>query len=152
MTIATVNDPGTRERLSAPAIRAFFRLAKQWDLPESHQLALLGASISRATLHTWRTRSPKSPLSIDQLQRISYVLAIYEGLQRVFRRAPEEGDRWLRRPRVELPFAGATPLDVMVEHGITGLDAVRRYVDGAAGGPPSRELSLNDATRVARAG
>ena len=38
----------------------------------------------------------------------------------------------MRRPRPEAPFDGGTPLHVMLERGIPGLDAVRRYVDAAA--------------------
>lgn len=137
-TLATINDPATRNRLTASSARAFFRLAHVWELSEAQQLTLLGASISRATLNVWRNEGPKSPLTIDQLTRISYLLGIYEGLQRFFRRAPAEAERWVRRARPDDPFGGAAPLDVMLQQGIPGLAAVRQYVDGATGGPPSR--------------
>jgi hypothetical protein len=71
--------------------------------------------------------------------RTSLLLAIYEGLQRIFRRAPVEGDRWMRAPRAESPFGGRSPLDVILTGGIPALQAVRQYVDAATGGPPSRE-------------
>ena len=138
-TIEAINDPATRKRLSASSVNAFVQLGRRWELTEPQQLALLGESISRATLNGWKTSGPKAPLSVDQLTRISYLLGTYEGLQRFFRRAPIEAERWLRRPRVEPPFLGATPLDVMLRQGIPGLDAVRRFVDSAAGGPPSRD-------------
>jgi hypothetical protein len=137
-TLDTVNDADTRARLTKPAVRAFFRLTGTWRLTEAQQLALLGESISRSTLNTWETAGPRGVLSVDQLARISYLLGIYEGLQRFFRRAPREGDRWVRRPRAESPFLGASPLDFMIRGGIPAMDAVRRYVDAAAGGPPSR--------------
>ena len=86
----------------------------------------------------WKREGVTTTLNIDQLQRISLLLGIYEGLQRFFRRAPEEAERWLRRPRAEQPFDGRAPLDVMLEHGIRGLEEVRQYIDSAAGGPPSR--------------
>src|SRR3712207_6334338 len=116
-TLATINDPDLRERLTASSVRAFTRLARLWELSEKDQLTLLGASISRATLQTWKSEGSKSALSIDQLSRISFLLAIYEGLQRFFRRSPAEADRWVRRPRPELPFGGRSPLDVMLQQG-----------------------------------
>ncbi len=128
----------TRKRLSAPAMRAFFTITAAWELTEAQQLALLGASISRSTLHTRESDGPRTVLSIDQFARVSHLVAIYEGVQRFFRRAPAEGDRWVRRARAEPPFLGVSPLDVMLRGGIPALEAVRHYVDSAAGGPPSR--------------
>jgi hypothetical protein len=149
-TLATINDPETRKRYTGAAVRAFVRLARLWELTEAQQLTLLGASLSRATLSGWKTEeASKTALSIDQLTRISYLVSIYEGLQRFFRRAPDEAERWVRRPRHEAPFNGATPLQVMLDHGIPGLDAVRRYVDAAAGGPPSRNWHFMGPAREA---
>jgi hypothetical protein len=149
-TLGTINDHETRQRYTGAAVRAFLRLARQWDLTEAQQLTLLGASLARATLSGWKAEeTSRTTLSIDQLTRISYLLAIYEGLQRFFRRAPEEADRWVRRPRPEAPFDGATPLHVMLDRGIPGLDAVRRYVDAAAGGPPSRSWHVLGPAREA---
>ena len=148
-TLSTINNHETRERLTAPAVRAFVRLAKTWELTEAQQLTLLGASLSRVTLNGWKSEGAKTALSIDQMMRISFLFGIYEGLQRFFRRAPAEADRWVRRPRQEAPFNGATPLQVMLDQGIPGLEAVRRYVDAAAGGPPSRSWHFMGPAREA---
>lgn len=137
-TLATLNDAETRRQYSAPAFRGFAGVATDWNLTDAQQLLLLGESISRPTLHEWKKKGFSTALTIDQLTRISLLLGIYEGLQRFFRRAPEEAERWLRRPRAERPFDGRTPLDVMLERGIPGLGDVRQYIDSAAGGPPSR--------------
>ena len=136
-TIAVINDPATRDRLSGPAIRGFLRLAEVWKLRVEEQIDLLGASVSRGTLHNW-ARGKGSVLSADQLMRVSYLLAIYEGLERIWRLAPAEADAWIRRPRNDEPFDGLPPLAFMREHGILGLAAARAYVDGMTGGPPSR--------------
>jgi hypothetical protein len=120
------------------AVRAFVRIAQLWELTEAQQLTLLGTSLSRATITGWQTEeTSETALSLNAMARISYLVSVYEGLQRFFRRAPKEADRWVRRPRPEAPFNGATPLQLMLDQGIPGLDAVRRYVDAAAGGPPS---------------
>ena len=137
-TMATASDPKTRQRYTAAAVRGFLGIVDEWSLSESQQLVLLGASISRPTLHVWKSKGPKTRLNIDQLLRISLLLGIYEGLQRFFRRAPHETERWLRRPRAEHPFDGRAPLEIMLERGMSGLEAVRHYIDSAAGGPPSR--------------
>src|SRR5688500_9952247 len=136
-TVAVINDPATRDRLSGAAIRGFLRLAEVWKLRSEEQIDLLGASVSRGTLHNW-ARGKGSVLSADQLMRVSYLLGVYEGLQRIWRQAPLEGDAWVRRPRPEAPFQGMSPLEFMREHGIMALAATRAYVDGMTGGPPSR--------------
>jgi hypothetical protein len=137
-TMGVINDAETRDRLTKPAVRAFFRIAELWRLQETEQLALLGNSVSRSTLNTWRTGGPKTALSVDQIMRASLLVGIYEGLQRLFRRAPAEGDRWIARARPEVPFNGDSPIAYMVRGGIPALIAVRQYVDAATGGPPSR--------------
>lgn len=137
-TVAAVNDAETRERLSPAAIKAFVNLADVWKLRTEDEIDLLGASVSRSTLHNWAGEKYATTLNADQLMRISFLLGIYEGLQRIWRRAPVEADRWLRRPRPEAPFHGLSPLQFMREGGIMGLAATRAYVDGITGGPPSR--------------
>jgi hypothetical protein len=137
-TQATLTDPHTRERLSASATRGFLGLSGLWGLTEAQQLTLLGASISRPTLGVWKSGGAKTTLNIDQLMRISLLLGIHEGLERFFRRAPAESAAWLRRPRPEEPFDGLPPLEMMLQRGIPGLQATRQYIEGAAGGPPSR--------------
>ncbi|HET8712466.1 MAG TPA: antitoxin Xre/MbcA/ParS toxin-binding domain-containing protein [Gemmatimonadales bacterium] len=136
-TLTAINDPALRKRFSGSAVRAFLDLARVWKLSVAEQLELLGSSMTRQTLTKWGARS-KASLSADELMRISFLLAIYEGLQRIWRNAPEEADKWIRRPRKEAPFEGATPLDYM-RRGIPALERTRVYVDTIAGGPPSRE-------------
>lgn len=145
--ITTVNDAATRERLSAPAIRGFLQLANVWRLSGEERIDLLGASVSRSTLGNWAD-GRTSRLSADELMRISLLLAIHEGLERIWRRAPAEADAWVRRRRADQPFGGLSPLELMRERGIPGLFATRMCVDGMTGGPPSRA----DYAQPARAG
>ncbi|HVH30118.1 MAG TPA: antitoxin Xre/MbcA/ParS toxin-binding domain-containing protein [bacterium] len=139
-TIGAINDTGTRRRLTGSAIRGFLRLADVWGLTRSEQVDLLGASVSRQTLASWTGGLPHGlTLSTDQIMRISYLLGIYEALQRIWRRAPDELVKWIRRPRPEPPFSGVSPLDFMRAQAIPGLRDTRAYLDGVTGGPPSRE-------------
>ena len=139
----TITKPGevaTRKQVAA-GIRAFFRLAKLWELRREEQEALLGHSVRRTTLHAWE-RQPPTALNDDQLMRLSYLLGTYEGLQRMWRRTPEEADRWIRRELSDAPFFGRSPLAVILDGGLPAMAMVRAYVDAAVGGPPSREESL----------
>jgi hypothetical protein len=137
-TYAAVNDAETRNRLSGPAFRGYISLADRWALSTDERIDLLGASVSRNTLANWAEGNTRILLSGDQLMRISLLLGIFEGLERIWRRAPVEADAWVRRPRVENPFRGTAPLQFMRDGGIPALVSTRAYVDGMTGGPPSR--------------
>jgi hypothetical protein len=136
--MTVVNDLDTRERLSGKAFRGYVKLAELWRLQTDEQIDLLGASLSRGTLTNWATGTTRFVMSGDQLMRVSLLLGIYEGLQRIWRHASAEADAWIRRPRGDGPFGGTTPLDFMRTGGIPALVATRAYIDGISGGPPSR--------------
>ena len=140
-SVAAVNDAQTRARLSGPAIRGFLELAEVWKLKTEEEIDLLGGSVSRSTLYNWAQTERSTVLNADQLMRVSFLLAIYEGLQRIWRSAPVEADAWIRRPRPEAPFRGLPPLQFLREGGMLGFAATRAYVDGITGGPPSRTES-----------
>ena len=121
--------PPDLERLSGPAIRAFFKIAERWEVSGSEQQALLGG-ISRSTLQRWK-REQDAMLTVDQLERVSYLLGIYKNLQILL---PTTADGWVRRPNTAPLFEGRTALEVMVEGGISALRQVRLYLDGQRGG------------------
>lgn len=131
----------TRSRLAAPAVRGFLRIAEQWGLSEAQQVSILGGSADVLTLAGWRQTTPVT-LPAGHLERLSYVVGIYEGLERIFRHEPEHSRRWLSASRPGAPFVGRTPLELMISDGVVGLAAVRQYVDGVSGGPPSRDGAL----------
>jgi len=136
--MSSAQDAETRERLTGPAVRAFFRITGSWELTDHHRLALLGESVVRSTLQTWKDHAPRM-LNVDQIERCSYVVAIYEGLTRVFRRNPELVLRWLQLARAEHPFYGKSALAYMLEGRMGNLAGVRACVDHVNGGPPSRD-------------
>lgn len=137
-TYAVVNDSETRNRLSGSAFRGFTGLADRWGLTTEERIDLLGASVSRNTLANWAEGETRFVLSGDQLMRVSLLLGIYEGLERIWRHAKAQADAWVRRPRTDGPFQGATPLQFMRNGGIPALVVARAYVDGITGGSPSR--------------
>jgi len=121
--------PADLERLSGPAIRAFFKIAERWDLGGADQQALLGG-ISRSTLQRWK-RDQDALLTVDQLERVSYLLGIYKNLQVLL---PTTADGWVKRPNADPLFEGRSALEVMVEGGISALRAVRIHLDAQRGG------------------
>ena len=129
--VDALRDPGERRRLSAPALRLFFRAAELWGLNVDQRRAILG-DVSRQTEHNWRNGAP-GVLTRDQLERVSLVLGVLKGLRLVFA-DDTHGLRWLRAENHDLPFGGRSPLDRMLAGGIDDLYAVRRYLDAWRGG------------------
>jgi hypothetical protein len=129
--VGMLRDAGERRRLSAPALRLFFRAAELLGLNVEQRRAILG-DVSRQTEHNWRNGAP-GVLTRDQLERVSLVLGIVKGLRLVFA-DDAHGLRWLKAPNRDLAFGGRSPLDRMLAGGMDDLYAVRRYLDAWRGG------------------
>jgi uncharacterized protein (DUF2384 family) len=121
----------TLDRLSAPALRAFFKIADAWDLKLPERQRLLGG-IAKQTIYNWRDRPEDARLTSDQIDRISYVLGIYKALNVLFTR-PEQADTWIRRPNTALPFDGRQAADLILSGRMEDLIRVRRFLDGVRG-------------------
>ncbi len=124
-------NPAERERLSASALRAFFRITEKWALTEAQKRALLGG-ISSSTIHAWRTRPGEQRLNQDTLVRISLVIGIYKALHIYF--GDQWSDHWVTLGNRGSLFAGAPPIEYMTRHGQPGMVNVRRVLDAARGG------------------
>ena len=123
--------PPSLEQLAVPGLRAFFRIARAWDLTIAEQQSLLGG-IAKQTVYNWAARPQEARLTRDQIDRISYVIGIYKALNILFTR-PEQADTWLRRDNAALPFDGHPAADLMFTGRMDDLIRVRRYLDGARG-------------------
>jgi len=117
-----------RKDLTGPALRTFFRIADAWGLKEQEQMRLLGLE-SRSTFQSWK-RGVVAALPKDALERISYVMGIYKGLQILL---PKTADEWVRKPNKAQVFGGASALDRMMSGNVADLYVVRQYVDGQRG-------------------
>ncbi|MEE4199564.1 MbcA/ParS/Xre antitoxin family protein [Erythrobacter sp.] len=118
----------SRRELTGPALRTFFNIAKAWGLNEAEQMRLLGLD-SRSTLQSWK-RGKVAALSKDALERISYVLGIYKGLQILL---PASADDWVRKPNAAPVFGGRSALERMMSGNVADLFVVRRYIDAQRG-------------------
>jgi uncharacterized protein (DUF2384 family) len=117
--------------LSAPAVRAFVKIATIWQMDLAEQRAALGG-VSRQTIYNWREHPERARLSDDQLDRISCLLGIYKALHILFTR-PEQADSWIRRANSSVPFGGRPAADLLFSGRMLDLIRVRRHLDGARG-------------------
>jgi len=117
-----------RKDLTGPALRTFFRIAEAWGLKEQEQMRILGLD-SRSTFQSWK-RGAVAAISKDALERISYVMGIYKGLQILL---PKSADQWVRKPNAAALFGGRSALDRMMSGNVADLYVVRQYVDAQRG-------------------
>lgn len=117
-----------RKGLTGPALRTFFNISKAWGLREQEEMRLLGLD-RRSTLQSWK-RGAVTAIPKDALERISYVLGIYKGLQILL---PATADEWVRKPNKSPLFGGRSALDRMTSGNVADLYVVRQYVDAQRG-------------------
>ena len=126
-------DLGTRaarERLSAPALKAFFNLAARWKVRDEDARALLGG-VTNGPFYEMK-RKPEKTLDADRLTRISYLIGIYKALHLLHSR--KLADEWVRLPNTNPIFAGETPLAYMIRGGLPAMQTVRRLLDARRAG------------------
>ncbi len=124
-------DPDARKRLSGPAIRAFFNLARKWELSVDQQRGLLGWP-APSTYHKYKA-GRIGTLSFDALTRVSLLLGIYKALHILYPQA-ELADQWIKLRNTNSIFGGKSPLALMLDGGIDALYQVRRLLDARRGG------------------
>ncbi|HEX8943620.1 MAG TPA: MbcA/ParS/Xre antitoxin family protein [Gemmatimonadaceae bacterium] len=122
----TAGDPA---RLARAGLTTFFRIAAEWQLDGTQQMALLGLT-SRTTFFRWKKTAPAA-LPPDTLERLSHVFGIYKSLQILLPGPAAAG--WIHRPNSAPLFGGRPALDLML-NGVAGLFLVRAYLDGERGG------------------
>jgi Protein of unknown function (DUF2384) len=119
-----------RERLSGPALKAFFNIMSRWQMRDEDARALLGG-VSNGPFYEWK-RDPDRTLDIDRLTRISYLIGIYKALNILHGKSL--ADEWVRLPNTNPIFAGDTPLAYMIRGGLPAMHAVRRLLDARRAG------------------
>ena len=119
-----------RERLSAPALKAFFNIAARWAIRDEDARALLGG-VSNGPFYEMK-RNPDRLLDADRLMRISYLIGIFKALNILHGRAL--ADEWVRLPNTHPIFGGQTPLAYMIRGGLPAMQTVRRLADARRAG------------------
>lgn len=115
------------------ALKVVLGILESWGLAEWQKLAVLG--VPRSTFARWKQDPGSARPSIDQVERMSYVLGIRKALEII---DPAEDARvvengWLHRPNDEPMFGHEPPLKRLVSGRQADLYQIRRYLDGARG-------------------
>ena len=110
-------------------LRAFFRIMAVWGVDNRQAIVLLGRP-ARATFFRWK-KGEVAGAPFDTMQRISYILGIYQALQVLYSDAAM-ADAWIRRPNEA--FGGQSALDRMTGGDVTDLAAARDYLDAVCAG------------------
>lgn len=93
-----------RAAFSRPGLEAFFKIAELWKLTKKEQVVLLGIK-SYSFLSRLRDRRRRGILSVQMLERISYVLRIYRLLhQGILGNNDLVIDQWMKMPNAEPLF------------------------------------------------
>jgi hypothetical protein len=119
-----------RERLSAPALKAFFNMMARWKVRDEDARALLGG-VSNGPFYEMK-RHPDRLVDADRLTRISYLIGIFKALQILHARPV--ADEWVHLANANPVFAGQTPLAYMIRGGLPAMQTVRRLVDARRAG------------------
>lgn len=115
----------TRQRRPAPipesaqagaGLRTFARIVALWRLPSADAMALLGVD-SRSTYYDLLKRAREARevngLSRDQLDRLSYLLGIYEAIRTLFPHSEDTRNGWVARANAAPLFGGRSPVEMM---------------------------------------
>ena len=113
------------------ALKGFFGICREWGCTEEEMMQMLGG-VSQSTLARYQAL-PHVTLSQDTLERISYILGIYESL-RVMYPTAERANRRIRLETSEPPYLGASALDFMAQGSMKHLMETRRYFDAKRAG------------------
>lgn len=119
-----------RERLSPPALKAFFAIMARWKVRDEDARALLGG-VSNGPFYEMK-RHPDRVLEVDRLTRVSYLIGIFKALNILHGRAL--ADAWVHLPNRHPIFGGRTPLAVMIQGGLPAMQMVRRLLDARRAG------------------
>jgi hypothetical protein len=121
---------GERERLSAPALKAFFNIMARWKVRDEDARALLGG-VTNGPFYELK-RNPDRVLDTDRLTRVSYLIGIFKALRILH--APALADQWMHLPNSNAIFGGQTPLAFMIRGGLPAMQIVRRLLDSRRAG------------------
>ena len=115
----------TKQRRPAPipepaqagaGLRTFARIVGLWRLPASDAMALLGVD-SRSSYYDLLKRAREARevngLSRDQLDRLSYLLGIYEAIRTLFPHSEDTRNGWVARANAAPLFGGRSPVEMM---------------------------------------
>lgn len=120
-----------RERLSPPALRAFFNIIERWRIRDADARALLGG-VTNGPYYEMKRDPEHRVLDADRLLRVSYLIGIFKSLNILHKESL--ADEWVHLPNTNRIFAGTTPLAYMMRGGTPAMQIVRQLLDARRGG------------------
>jgi hypothetical protein len=126
-----VSSKAERERLSVPALRAFFKLMRRWQVRDEDARRLLGG-VSNGPYYQMKKDPSGRILDADELLRVSYLLGIFKALN-TLHGAPL-ADQWPNLPNSNRILHGLSPLEYMKNGGAPAMQNVRRLLDSRVQG------------------
>jgi hypothetical protein len=128
--LVDLGDRAARERLSRPALRAFFNIMGRWQVRDEDARALLGG-VTNGPYYELKRR-PDRVLDVDRLTRVSLLIGIFKALNVLYSEAL--ADRWVHLPNTNRVFGGVSPLAYMLQGGLPAILNVRRLLDARRAG------------------
>ncbi|MFT5724486.1 MAG: hypothetical protein ACI9JN_001605 [Bacteroidia bacterium] len=117
-----------KQKAASVALKTFFNIMEKWGVKNQTQMALLGFP-SQGTFYKWK-KGEASSISIDTLERCSYIMGIYKALGVLFP-TRQQADAWPRKENEA--FGGLSALDYMAKGSMVQLLETRRYLDAQRG-------------------
>jgi len=117
-------DESSRLRLAAEIMALF----EQWKIGPSERIALLALpdSIKKRHLHKLGEDMPL-PDDAEVMQRAEHIMGIADALRTYFPNSAHARNRWMVTTSKKFPHA--TPVEIMLRDGISGLIRIRAHLD-----------------------
>jgi hypothetical protein len=126
-----IGSKAERERLSAPALKAFFKLMRRWQVRDEDARLLLGG-VSNGPYYQMKKDPGVRTLDADELLRVSYLLGIFRALNILH--SERLADQWPKLPNSNRILHGLSPLEYMKKGGAPAMQNVRRLLDSRVQG------------------
>ena len=117
----------------ASLARETLRILNDWGIPPELQVVLLGMpeGTKPRSLNRYRSGGDAFPDDPELLQRVSCILAISKALQTMFPHSGSMADLWVTTESAY--FNSHSPLEIMLEHGLNGMQNVSHHLSNNDG-------------------
>lgn len=112
------------QRVTEVALKVFFNIMLEWNVPEVQQIQLLGTPSSK-TFKKWQNSSFLS-LNPDTLTRISYIIKIYKNLGLLFP-TREQANDWVHKPNKA--FKGDSAITLISSGHLSKIHRIAEYLN-----------------------
>ena len=103
------------------------RMFEHWQVSDADRSGLLGLPVTNENALDRRCSGEMIGVDLDLKERVGLLLSIHRGLRILFPQNRDLAYRWMSAPN--RTFENLTPVAVVREKGLTGLRAVRSYLD-----------------------